>query len=55
MTKLAGNSLDSRSRPEKEDDQSRVDRCIQELLDDAKGNRDLTEKVNRFGVYLNGN
>ncbi len=36
----------------KENDQSRVDRCIQELLDDAKENKDLTEKVNRFGVYL---
>ena len=39
----------------KENDQSRVDRYIQELLDDAKENKDLTEKVNRFGVYLNRN
>jgi hypothetical protein len=36
-------------------DRSRADRCIQELLDDAKEDKRLTEKVNRFGVYLNGN
>ncbi|MCH4005677.1 MAG: UPF0236 family protein [Eubacterium sp.] len=39
----------------KENDQSRADRCIQELLDDAKENKGLTENVNKFGVYLNGN
>jgi hypothetical protein len=39
----------------KKHDQSKADRCIQELLDDAKEDKDLTEKVNRFGIYLNGN
>jgi hypothetical protein len=39
----------------KGNDQSRADRCIQELLDDAKEDKELTEKVNGFGVYLNGN